>query len=483
MRNRFTARNPLAWMALMGCLIALAPMSPASAVGAAELLEKGIYAEETVGDLNEAIRVYEQVVTEGKQARKAAAEAQLRIGLCYKKLGKTDQANAAFQRVVDDYPAQTEMVARAKEHLPAAIELIAAPWGDGDELHLEMKLANGMGVGKQIYRVDKTQLDGKDVWECSTWQLVTLNGQHNKSHVIADMASFAPIRSRWDHTMLGSASATYAKDKVAITVKSRAEPTTLDLNAPVYDNEQAAEVFRRLPLAVGYETNMTVVSTLGTSQVPLGIEVTKTETIDVPAGKFDCFCLKLNIGQTFWISNDKNRYIVRFDGGGVSASLTRIVKPNPNQSTSLKLDRFSMTLPPDWFAYTPSGNDKDDRSTSWLIDPQSILDGRVESGSLDTLQAEHDSPTAWLESALDENRKHLQDVALSDTGIEKAKVGGREAATATFTFVDGGKKMTAHRVAVFGESSAVILRFNASTQQYPSLQPAIKSIVSGLSVE
>jgi len=83
---------------------------------AKELFEKALYLEETKGDLEKAIEVYSRVVKEFPDERATAAKAQLHIGLCYEKLG-LKEAEKAFQRVIDNYPEQSESVKVAKEKL------------------------------------------------------------------------------------------------------------------------------------------------------------------------------------------------------------------------------------------------------------------------------------------------------------------------------------------------------------------------------
>src|SRR5688500_16840657 len=96
-------------------IVFLAIGSPlAKAATAGELLEKAIYAEETAGDLDEAVKLYEQVIAEAKTAKSAAAKAQYRLGLIYEKQGKAEQAAAAFQAVIDNYEGETELVAEAR---------------------------------------------------------------------------------------------------------------------------------------------------------------------------------------------------------------------------------------------------------------------------------------------------------------------------------------------------------------------------------
>jgi hypothetical protein len=57
--------------ALVAVLLAASP--GVAAQSASQLLEKGIYAEETVGDLDGAIKIYKQIVAEAKANREFAA--------------------------------------------------------------------------------------------------------------------------------------------------------------------------------------------------------------------------------------------------------------------------------------------------------------------------------------------------------------------------------------------------------------------------
>lgn len=94
----------------------------ASAMGqaptASELLQKGIYLEETVGNLDEAIRVYKQVGQTAAVSRVNAAQAEYRIGACLQKKGHKAEAMSTFQKLVREYPEQVEIVAQARAFLP-----------------------------------------------------------------------------------------------------------------------------------------------------------------------------------------------------------------------------------------------------------------------------------------------------------------------------------------------------------------------------
>ncbi|MBA3484558.1 MAG: hypothetical protein H0T51_22370, partial [Pirellulales bacterium] len=107
--------------------------------------------------------------------------------------------------------------------------------------------------------------------------------------MMCDKETFAPITSLWRHSMLGFAEAVYSDDSVRIKLEGKDQPVVIKFTPPVFDNEQAMQLFRRLPLKVGYKTTVNVVSSLGSGEVKLGVEVPEMETIETSAGKFECY--------------------------------------------------------------------------------------------------------------------------------------------------------------------------------------------------
>jgi tetratricopeptide (TPR) repeat protein len=127
---------------------ALSAGSPAVAQTVSELLQKGIYTQETLGDLDGAVKIYRQLLVAAKENRGYAAQAQYRLGVCLLAKGETGEAAKAFQAVIDNYPEQKDLVEKARERMPGGLKLLPAPWTDGEVLELNMKLAGGMTVGQ-----------------------------------------------------------------------------------------------------------------------------------------------------------------------------------------------------------------------------------------------------------------------------------------------------------------------------------------------
>src|SRR5690242_15122891 len=85
-------------------------LQQAQAASPTELLEKGIYAEETRGDLNSAVQLYQQIVDDPAAGRGVVAQAQLRLGLCELKLGHKPQAISALQHITQEFPDKDKLL-------------------------------------------------------------------------------------------------------------------------------------------------------------------------------------------------------------------------------------------------------------------------------------------------------------------------------------------------------------------------------------
>ena len=82
------------------------------------LLRAAIEKEEVDGDLQGAIALYKQIVATHSEQSAVAAKAQLRIGICYEKLGNTE-AVKAYEAVLSRFPKEAEAVAQARARLAA----------------------------------------------------------------------------------------------------------------------------------------------------------------------------------------------------------------------------------------------------------------------------------------------------------------------------------------------------------------------------
>jgi Tol biopolymer transport system component len=76
------------------------------------------------GKLEEAIAIFREIIEKYPQNSPLAAKALFHMGLCYEKLGN-QEAQKAYQRLIADYPGQKEEVALAKERLAKIAKVLA----------------------------------------------------------------------------------------------------------------------------------------------------------------------------------------------------------------------------------------------------------------------------------------------------------------------------------------------------------------------
>ena len=94
----------------------------AAAASHDELLEKGIYTEETKGDLKASSQIYQQIVDDPEAQRNLVAQAQLRLGFCELKLGNKPQAISALERLTQEFPDKDALLAMVEKHMPLLLE-------------------------------------------------------------------------------------------------------------------------------------------------------------------------------------------------------------------------------------------------------------------------------------------------------------------------------------------------------------------------
>ncbi len=95
---------------LLVALLVGAARFAAVADNLSEALQKGLLEEEANHNLDAAIQTYQSAISHFDDQRKIAATALFRLGECYRKQGKTNEAVAQYQRVLQEFPDQDSLV-------------------------------------------------------------------------------------------------------------------------------------------------------------------------------------------------------------------------------------------------------------------------------------------------------------------------------------------------------------------------------------
>jgi len=81
------------------------------------MLQKGIYQEDTVGDLETAMTIYREIIQADDARRAHVARAIYRLGNCYAKKGDQDKAAELYAKVIRQFPERKSIVSKAKRAL------------------------------------------------------------------------------------------------------------------------------------------------------------------------------------------------------------------------------------------------------------------------------------------------------------------------------------------------------------------------------
>ncbi len=366
-------------------ILTLAFGSTLTAQDPSVLLEKAIYAEETMGDLNEAISIYQQIVANTDANRATAAQALFRLGMCYQKSGNSAEAQAAFSKLARLYPEQKDLISSIPHSSSEEFVFEPAPWVDGEVLKLSMLAAgSSSGVGMQILSAETVHEDYNSGWKLRTIQSTTGIGVY--STVWMD-PEFNPVSSRQKSNMMGvDIQAKYVQDYIEISgLKSGTKSSNqVPLNRTVYDEAQVPYLLRCLPLQEGFKTTIPVFDPSNATIYDQKVEVVGYETIEVPAGRFDCFKIittRRNAEMKYWISSDHPFYIVKMDLlGMMGLELNSISKLENNASIYFKDSEhgISLSLPPGWMV---ASSKLGPATMLGLIDPEGETDSVLATGA------------------------------------------------------------------------------------------------------
>ncbi|MCP3978513.1 MAG: tetratricopeptide repeat protein [bacterium] len=473
---------------LLSSLLGLAVTIAVAADSTGELLEKGIYTEETVGDLSAAIEIYTRVVEDAEANRPHVAQAQFRLGMIHLKRGDDAAARAAFESVVRDYPEQEALVAEAQQRLAAfrsTLDLLPAPWEDGEYLQYNVAMPTGKVIGAVFTVAHSTEVDGIEAWLLELRKMV-MSAATNQgvSQVYVDRETLHPIRSSMRHGLMGSADAVYGPDRVE--VKNSQMDINIDTDNVVFDNEQTLHLFRTLPLAPGYRATLSVLPTWVGIELGVEVEVTGIETCTVPAGEFECYATSISVGPTLqklWFSTDSDRYLLRQEGGGVKLELAEIGRITPDRPASYAIEDFGVsgTLPEAWVGYVHRLPQKPDTVIVRAGDPDAVAVNVIEIDRCPHGECPDLERTARRE--LEGAQRRFEDYTMREGSWTETNLGGRRTIGFVGDYLQDGKPWVQYRMYSFAGDLRLEFIFRSPVERFEQLRAAMDAVADNLRAE
>ena len=320
----------------IAAILALQLTSLGSAQSASELLQKGLHLQEAAGDVDGAILFFRQVVSSAAATNKPlAAQAQYQLVLCMLQKGDRETARKELAALENNFPNMTDLVDKARKLIPGSAALLPSPWGETECSQLNIK-RDGTDTGEYLY------------YSVTAWS-ATMSEQNRKQQ--ATNLERNPLRPNqedpnqtiflWWHlkTKTSERGIGIQADRDTLQLAKPynqsenrpkyssdddlGDPLAIPFIGPATDSEESVFLLRRLPLEIGYKTTIPVTSNT-IAPVQLELVVTGIESVETPAGKFNCYKVSFkSLGQTFWIGVDKTRPLVKFQSGALEANLVK----------------------------------------------------------------------------------------------------------------------------------------------------------------
>jgi hypothetical protein len=374
------------------------------------------------------------------------------------------------------------------------LELLPVPWVDGESLKLQITLENGLEIGAFVFSANAAQEGGKDIWVTSLGRYIMLEVIQAFSRVKADRQTFRPLSSFFRHPKLGQFEAAYASTEVTLKTitggDGKERTRKIELNGIHYDNEQSVKLLRRLPLENGFQATMPLFATFTEGALAYKVEVTARETIEVPAGTFECYRVEFpELQQTYWISADAHRYPVKFEADGLVGSLDTIRVNEPGKVIEYRDKEFgfSVAAPADWYLIKKEDRDEnansDDPTVYQLLDPEAeaitVLRGRP----AEILRA-HDVDSRGLADMRVKKRTQLwKDFKVRDDSWTERTISGQPGVSFIADFTIRGKAMAQYYVCSRGESTAVEFIAVIDRNKFASFKGQLDAIIKAYKEE
>jgi hypothetical protein len=468
-------------MALL--LLAFSGKGSAQQPTTSELLQKGIYLQETVGDLDGAIRVYRQVMQMAEESRANAAQAEYRLGLCLQKKGQRSEAVSILQRLIKEHPEESEVVAKARELLgadskPESPVLLPVPWAEGEVLEYTTRNRQNSPGSKSWYSFHPSRIHtGRWLLDAKGAHVSGPFGQLAFGRVEVDQEMMKPLVSLG--TQLGGKTYKFRYGSRAVEMTDDGKDVGETVVAgPVYDSVELPALLRRLPWAEGYKVSLPLLWSSGSgSLIVYEFVVSGEEDLETPAGQFHCFHVERRpplkpsaVEEQYWISTDPAHVLVRSSFRGIITELAASPGSGPEESVYRdESARYTLTLPAGWVV--------DKSSNTGFMDLHSSATALV-----------HLCPCANNATTPDALRREAEKHANQETGAtvrpeswQARQVAGHAAVS---WIADCNSSTVCYRVLVMTDdpSSLLLIKFSADASNFDTLRPTFDAILDSVAL-
>ena len=207
-----------------------------------------------------------------------------------------------------------------------------APWSDGEVSTFDV-IKDDSVVGRSVYTIRETEVRGRRAWEILGVNSSDDGGLHDSVAATLsydELKSLGSIQVRNMIARLDTVVSRYDRDKVIITARA-GQSQSLPVSANTFDNSILVIVIRALDLKPDAHFLLTSVASFGPWTKPTDVQVLGEDTVTVPAGRFTCRKVALQLAgwtMNLWYERDAPHRYVKFENqnNNSTAVLTSYVR-------------------------------------------------------------------------------------------------------------------------------------------------------------
>lgn len=439
----------------------------ATAQPTSDLLQSGIYNQETTGDLDAAIRIYRQILGAGAGQRLYAPQAQYRLGECLLRKGDKTGATQAFQAVIRDYPDDKALVARARESMPRGDGLLPAPWKDREVAEYRWTIPGVDDAWSSTYIGPSSTASGLERLRgrCYSPGMNSFDVHVDPDTMRPHMANYSGVDFRTDSPLLKA-----------------------------YESGELVFLLRRMPLAPGWQTSVALLAP-DLTKVVLKASVEGLEDVTVPAGSFHCYRVRLSAGgnhasvldpswrvaadsETVWYGTDAGRPLVKMESGASKGELTGLRVATPGGPPTVYRDPAmgcSFQVPSGWMSHSRTSPNPP-ANTIDLLDPETDIWMRINlrrSPVVDPGQV----AAALRSAAAGRQRQFLPPESTMRGKVLEGTLGDSPTLSWIADYAADGRKYVEHVVCAQSQSTNATIRVQAPADQFERLRARFQPII------
>ncbi|EDY83525.1 hypothetical protein VDG1235_3152 [Verrucomicrobiia bacterium DG1235] len=486
MKIRLRYNSVLAAAAMLASSALVFGQEASVALKLADELERGIYLHEGEGDLDSAALAYEGILAETELLESLAAETCFRLASVYLEQGKKALAFKLLGDLVENYPDEAPWVAEATAILPKDFVPEITPWTDGERTHFKWVLPTGNTLGFSFSTISRYEWEGREFWRKETRFM--LNG-NRATAVEFDPETFRSAYSEMNLDTMGTVRAWYGEDGLSAKVEFANSDSERSYNfqEQVYDNEQAHELMRQLPLEVGYAMEKKIFVTFSGVPVDINFEVGEIEKMDTALGMVDCYSVKISFAgqkQTAYFTADDRRLPIKLVNGGLEAILTKVETVDYDSKMEYRNEElgFSVEIPSAWAAVPHDRGNSEERQRIWFAEPMVRGLYAVDARTNIKLNAEEPLSVAlFVEKAKERLLEKRKGGALDEDWTKAIRVGNLEGVACRMAMDDSKPNGDdVYMYALLGDEKHYIFEAMIAKGDEADMVPVLEGIVESL---